>query len=94
MLLQQLLLKKPRRMETKSMGETAQMAKFDEGKNVGTSRRRQVIKQVGRTAEATRGVRRVHLARERSTERSLAAENRRIGKDEDTKVSDVLIDQG
>ena len=38
----------------------------------------------------------VNFARDRSTERILAAqsENRRIGKDEDTKVSDGHNDQG
>ena len=38
---------------------------------------------MGRTAEGTRGDRRAISVRERSTERNLAAENRRIGKDED-----------
>ena len=41
------------------------------------------MKQMGRTAEATRADRGVKFARERSTERTLAADNRRIGKDED-----------
>ncbi len=55
------------------MGEIAQKAKVDEGKTRG----RQDIKQVGRTAETTRGDRGANFARDRSTERSLAAENRR-----------------
>ena len=75
------------------MGENAQKAKSEEGKNAGATRGRHDIKQVGRTAKETRG-RGVNFARDRSTERILAAENRRIGKDEHTKVPDGHNDQG
>ena len=65
-------------MATKSMGENAHEAKADEGKNVGAATRgRQDIKLMGRTVEATRGDRGEKLVRERSTERILAADNRR-----------------
>ena len=69
-------------MEAKSIGESAHKAKTDEGKKDGATRGRQDLKQMGRTEEENRGERRVNSARGRSTERILAAENRRIGKDE------------
>ena len=61
----------PRRMAAKSMGESAHKAKTEEGKKEGATRGRQDLKQMGRTAEATRGDRGVNFARERSTERFL-----------------------
>ena len=64
------------------MGESAHKAKTDEGKKDGATRGRQDLKQMGRTEEENRGERRVNSARGRSTERILAAVNRRIGKDE------------
>ena len=60
---------------------------------MGATHGRQDIKLVGRTVEETRGDGGEKLVRERSTERILAADNRRIGKDEDIKVSDVHNDQ-
>ena len=53
------------------MGESAHKAKTEEGKKEGATRGRQDLKQMGRTAEATRGDRGVNFARERSTERFL-----------------------